>query len=352
MEEVYKHIRERLAALALEDDGYYKGKYRIVPKTFVVEKISALGQEALAFEKGKEYSLSGILMTQRYPGMGRVFFYPHSIMIAGIERYIEVKGYGQDGREMNFFLHDDGDIYCGMFYKNAEKEYDILKKAREAGLRVPLAILLGKISKQEWFSSAIRAMKSYADLFHDEENVAQLDLVGHDDIQALEKAVNRFEMAKYREDNLSAYRQPYNAGFVIRAPLSPFRLGDPSKKYELNNRNKMIAQSCGSTFLKLLNIGYLHLCPGTGNWTTRGELTDMSDCYDIKKDRNIEKIISKQESKVQKDYWEYLLGSDHTANLTEEFLKGMYEEKLSLEEAACEVKKQFFEKTSEYSQKD
>lgn len=344
MEEVYEHIKTKLAELALEDDEYYRKWYTIVPKKFSVEKISRWGEQALTFEKGKEHSLSGILMTQCYPGMGRVFSFPYSTNIGGVERYLEVKGYGQGGHDMNLFLHADGDIHFGMFYKNAKKEYDILEKARGAGLRVPLPLLLGKMSKQEWFNSAIRAMKSCAQLFHDEENVLQLDLVQYNDIQALETIINGLEMGKYREDNLSAYKQPYNAGFVIRAPISPFRLGDPSKKYELNNRNKMIARSCGQTFLRLLNIGYLHLCPGTGNWTTMGELTDMSDCYDIKKDKNIERIISKQESKAQKNYWEYILGSDHTANLTDEFLKGMYGEELSLKEAAEETSKQFFQK--------
>ncbi|MFH0977820.1 MAG: hypothetical protein V1837_00825 [Candidatus Woesearchaeota archaeon] len=345
MEEVYRHIKTKLAELALEEDEYFKGKYYIIPKKFTVEKISKQGQEALIFEKGKEYSLSGILMTERHPGMGRVFFFPYSTNIGVVERYIEVKGYGQDGHDMNLFLHGDGDIHFGMFYKNAKKEYDILKKAREAGLRVPLQLLLGKISKQEWFSSAVRAMKSYASIFHDDKNVEQLDSAKYDDIQVLETIINRFEMSKYREDSLSAYRQPYDAGFVVRAPISPFRLGDPSKKYELNNRNKMIARSCGQTFLRLLNIGYLHLCPGTGNWTTMGELTDMSDCYDIKKDKNIKRIVSTIESKVQKNYWEYLLGSDHTANLTNEFIKGIYEEELSLKEAAEEIRRQFFQKT-------
>jgi hypothetical protein len=339
MQEVHEQIKTKLAELTLEDDDYYKDKYRIVPKKFTAEKISTWGQEALTFEKGNEYSLSGILMTQHYPGMGRVFFLPYNVVIDGVERYIEVKGYGQDGHEMNLFLHGDGDIHFGMFYKNAKKEYSILQKSREANLRVPMPLLLGKITKQEWLRSAIRAMKSRAYLFDDEENVEQLDLVQYDNIQALEETINRLEMSQYREDNLSAYRQPYDAGFVMRAPISPFRLGDPSLKYELNNKNMMIARSCGQTFIRLLEIGYLHLCPGTGNWTTKGELTDMSDCYDLKKDKNIDKIIRDRETKVQADFWEDLIGERHTANLSPIFIRAMLDKEASVKEATIELKK-------------
>jgi len=343
MEKVHSHIRTRLFEISLEDDEY-KSMYQIVPKRFSVESVSSFGLEGLTFERGKEYSLTGILMTERYPGMGRVFFFPYSTQIGGVERYIEVKGYGQDGHDMNLFLHCDGDIHFGMFYKNARKEYKILQKATEAGLYVPLPILLGKISRKEWLLSGARSMKRCAYLFRDEEKIWQIDSIPYDDISGLENFISSLEMSKYREDSLSAYGQPYDAGLVMRAPISPFRLGDPSEKYDLNERNKTIARKCGETFAGLLELGYLHMCPGTGNWTTVGELTDMSDCYNIKKDKNIDKIVHKKESEVQKDYWEWLLCKDHMANLGEEFIKGFLGERCSLKEAATELKNGFYNK--------
>jgi hypothetical protein len=146
------------------------------------------------------------------------------------------------------------------------------------------------------------------------------------------------------KDFLSAYAQPYNAGVVGRAVVSPFRLGDPSENYELNEENTQIARQCGHTFYQLINLGFLHLSPGTGNWTEAGELTDMADCYNLKKDRNLSSIISLREKNWGQDFWESLIGPYHTANLSEFFIEGMVGERISLQEAAQEIKRVILQK--------
>ncbi len=133
----------------------------------------------------------------------------------------------------------------------------------------------------------------------------------------------------------SVLEQPYNLGIVVRGPKPPIRLGDPSENYSLSERNIKIAKQAGYTFMQLLELGYLHLSPGTGNWTLAGELTDMSDCYDIKKDNNLRRVIEERERKEAVDFWQDLIGSRHTSRtLSPFFIEGMFGEQRSLEEAA------------------
>jgi len=334
MREVYQHIQGELDFInSLEEDsGHYI--YHIKPKPFSAERVSAWGREALAFDQGGVYELKGASMTQRMPGMGRVFFYPYTVIVGQRPRFIEPKGYGQDGGHMNLFLHDDGDIHFGMFYKNAAKEYAILLKACQLGLRVPLPLLLGKISRATWLTNGLESAKSLAHLFC--KSPEQLPTItAESNLQTIEHYLR--QVFPYQKDPLNAFRQPYSAGIVIRAPLSPFRIGDPSERYAENAKNTWIARKCGQTFWKMVDLGYLHLSPGTGNWTTMAELTDMSDCYDLRKDRNLESVISSRENKVQADFWQDLIGERHTGNLSPYFIEGMLGDSASLEEAGMEL---------------
>lgn len=332
--EIFSYITEtRDLLLKIPESAWMN---TIVPKRFTVEKISPFGKDYLFFKKGDIARFYGILMTQRWPGMGRVFFFPYNVEInnePSTRRFVEIKGYGQDGRDMCLWLHNDGDISYGMFYKNAKKEFRILEKACSAGLKVPLPLFLGKFSKEEWLKSGLRVVKGLV-----EEREVNLEMLAEQDIETLRENIRELIYPIQQEDPLSAFSQPYNAGVIGRAPLSPFRIGDPSQEYDLNQRNIAIARECGTSFIGLLNLGYLHLSPGTGNWTTARELTDMADCYDLRKDKNLGNVIEQREAKIQKDFWEDLIGPRHCGNLYSFFIEGIFGERISIEEAANELK--------------
>ena len=290
----------------------------------------------------------GKLITERGPGVGgRVFFLPYSTIpnsdSEGV-RFIEIKGYGHDGRDICLWTHGDGDILNGMFYKNAKKEFDILEKAFSGGLHVPAPLFLGKISREEWLRSGLRVVNLLSGV-NLEWNIKELS---KDNEKLREEITKRMNGHFHNiEDFLSAFSQPYNAGVVGRTVISPFRLGDPSDNYELNDENVKIARQCGHTFYRLINLGFLHLSPGTGNWTEAGELTDMADCYNLRKDRNLSSIISLRERNWEQDFWENLIGPFHTSNLSQFFIEGMLGNKTSLEEAGEEIKQRALEKITE-----
>jgi hypothetical protein len=346
MRNVYSHIKG--AFEFTERIPRETNLYTIVPKRFTVMKVSELGEKYLSFRPGEERTLQGRLVTERFPGAGRVFFLPHSVqpnLDPETSEFIEIKGYGQDGREMCLWLHCDGDILFGMFYKNARKEFNILEKAFSSGLKVPIPLFIGKIPRREWLSSGLRVVNKLSrdNKQWDLEKLAMMDL---DELR--EEVTKQMNKGFHdREDVLSAFAQPYNAGVMGRAVLSPLRLGDPTKRYDLTEENKTIARQCGNTFFELIDLGFLHLSPGTGNWTEAGEFTDMADCYDLKKDKNLDKVISSREEETQQEFWRSLIGLYHTSNLSPFFVEGMLGESVSLTEAADEVEKKTSQKIKE-----
>lgn len=345
MRNVYAHIAKELERASRTRHPEH---YEIVPKVFTVEKVSDFGGKYLSFQKGEQRKFEGKLITERGPGVGgRVFFLPYSTLPNSDEksaRFIEIKGYGHDGRDICLWTHCDGDILNGMFYKNAKKEFDILEKAFSCGLHVPAPLFLGKISREEWLRSGLRVVNLLSGI-NVEWNIEELSK----DNEKLKKEIAKYMERRFYDlrDFLSAFSQPYNAGVIGRAVISPFRLGDPGENYELNEENTQIARQCGYTFYQLINLGFLHLSPGTGNWTEAGELTDMADCYNLKKDRNISSIISLREKNWEQDFWKNLIGPFHTSNLSPFFIEGMLGKKTCLEEAAEEIKQRALQKITE-----
>src|SRR3989338_3312233 len=124
MKEVYKHIKGTRDFLSGCPEAIWE--YTIIPKEFEVERVSASGKKYFSFEEGEVRNFSGISMTQQNHGAVRVFFFPYSfqdIENPSLMRFLEIKGYGQRGRDICLWLHEDGDILFGMFYKNARKEF-------------------------------------------------------------------------------------------------------------------------------------------------------------------------------------------------------------------------------------
>mgnify|MGYP001614004652 CR=1 FL=1 len=230
MRDVYAHIEEHLEFLERVPQAI--PRYTIVPKKFIVEKVSNEGKGYINFEEGEERIFYGWLETERHMIAGRVFFFPYSVQPgsnSGEARFIEIKGYGQDGKEMCLWSHDDGDILNGMFYKNAKKEFDILEKAYENHLIVPIPLFVGKISRKEWLGSGLRTVndvlegRSVKPL--DINNLLKVELdTLRKEIEKRTKKVSYFCI----DDVLSAFSQPGNAGVLGRATISPFRMGDAS----------------------------------------------------------------------------------------------------------------------------
>ncbi|HIH11730.1 TPA: hypothetical protein HA241_06065 [Candidatus Woesearchaeota archaeon] len=373
LEEVHEHIAERLWLEKMGGERYPR-KFYILPKRFSVEAISPEGKILLPYEFGKEYTLEGILITQRMVGLGRVFFMPEPLEYQRQDRFQEIKGYGSDGSEIRLWLHCSGDIHGGTFLDNAHAEYQRLQLAREAGLLVPLPLMVGKIHRDVWFETGIKVA---AKVFKDPELSARFKFTGWREAEAYLKEIasslDCFVGPSLKEDPLGAFKQEREAGFLIRAPLSPFRLGDPSEMYELNSRNISLARQCGKTFYSLIDLGYLSHCPGTGNWTTAGEFTDLMDCHDLKKDSafKIKTFIKKAEKEAIKireskadpdyekwtkeirgDYWLDLIGPYHAGNLSPYFIEGMLGESASLEDAVAELKRKVNRKRKEYGQEE
>jgi len=320
----------------------------ITPKPFSVERISETGIKILNFEKGSKQTFSGTFFTPVGAGaLMRTLFYPFGIHIDEEIYFMELKGYGANGGNLTLTYHCDGDAAFGMFYKNAKKEYNILDKASLNGINVPKPILLGKFDRGVVIDSGLR---NYAFLLTSNEQRANENIIDkkHQELKKFyEKGLESLEsylkeiLPKWwpiARDPIAILKQPYNLGIVVRGSKSPIRLGDPSTKYSSINKNIEIAKSCGNTFIQLIELGYLHLTPSTGNWTLAGELTDMCDCYDLKKDKNLCRIIENREKEIGKDFWKDLIGPRHTSNLYPFFIEGMFGEQISIEEAAKEIK--------------
>lgn len=320
---------------------------RITPKPFIVEKISETGAKILNFERGSEQTFSGTFFAPLGPGsLKRVLFHPLGIHVNGETYFMEIKGYGADGGNLGLVYHDDGDALFGMFYKNAKKEYNILNKASINGISVPKPLLAGKFDREVIVNSGLR---NYADLTtlrkdcHNKKaiNKRYKELKKNYDkgLESLESCLKKMLPVYWpiSEDPIAILNQPYNLGIVVRGAKSPIRLGDPSRKYAFTEQNIKIAKSCGKAFIQLIDLGYFHLSPSTGNWTLAGELTDMADCYDLKKDKNLVKVIKNREKEIKEDFWKDLIGPRHTSNLYPFFIEGMYSEQITIKEAAEEL---------------
>lgn len=327
-------VQDRLTKL-YDRLKHNRNTYCIESKPFTVTNVSTWGKQYLSLEENQEYTFSGIRATDRFGVLGRSFFFPQAVQPledSQSRRYVEVKGYGADGKEICTWPHCEGDILFGMFYHNAKKEYDILTAAAENGLRVPLPLLLGKISKETWWNSALAVI----DKIKDDEEFSIEEIRNYENFsmeeleEKLKKALGYWPVAK---DPIGSFKQPYLPGIVLRAARSPIRLGDPSDIYTENERNIWIARTCGKTFWDLLDIGYFHDTPGTGNFTTEAELTDMADCHDL---RNVDlgRLIANREKLTGLEFWEDILSSRYTGNLSPFFIEGMLGRQASVTGAA------------------
>ena len=309
----------------------------------------------------------------------RTLFLKKPVRIGNTIFYLEVKGYGFNGRELYFQEHVSGDIFYGMYLDSALREFDRMSLALSLGLPVPLPVAVVEIPKDEYIKKGIAGFKgrliaeltlgSRIKLGEIEEIIGPINEFNPERIA--QKLINYIKRA-YKEDlaagvdfvvsklsnppkwgygindGADALLSGKKVGYLIRASRCPIRVGDPSDKNIDKPEFREIARLMGYTFKTLLENGILHHCPSTGNWTIAGELTDFTDTFELAKEEkelraHIKKL--KQEGRISKgnlrNFLSYLIGPKHGGLLSPYFLEGMFGQPISLEEATRRLLKLF-----------
>ncbi len=302
----------------------------------------------------------------------RTVFKKEPILIEGQPYYLELKGYGENGRMLYLSEHDSGDVYYGMYLDNALKEFEHLVQATEAGLSVPLPLAVVEIPRDEYLRVALKGFEQMvaACLFWHPKPFLVEEVIGEkipslrEDEDGCKKAAAQILkwVESYPEGVEQGIRtfvrgvrdpdQPLNSffnkltrsadalltgkrfGYLIRATKCPVRVGDPSERDSDTPANRKIARRAGETFRGLLELGLLHHCPGTGNWTLAGELTDLQDTFDLRREGfALADHMEAVEKPDLRSFVRYLLGREHGGMLSPYFIAGVCGKKKSLRDA-------------------
>ncbi|MDO8655152.1 MAG: hypothetical protein Q7R48_01865 [bacterium] len=310
----------------------------------------------------------------------RTVFKKEPILIEGQPYYLELKGYGENGRMLYLSEHVSRDVYYGMYLDNALREFERLEQATQAGLAVPLPLAVVEIPREEYLRVAIKGFEKVVAaclLFYQNPSLVE-EVIGeklpdfHRDEDDCQKAA--LQILKWIENHPEGVEQgirtfvrgvrdpnqPLNSffnkltrsadalltgrrfGYLIRATKCPVRVGDPSDRDLDIPANRKIARQAGRTFRGLLELGLLHHCPGTGNWTLAGELTDLQDTFDLRREgfalADHMELVGKGD---MQSFVRYLLGREHGGMLSPFFIEGVCGKKKSLRDAtemiACRI---------------
>jgi len=125
------------------------------------------------------------------------------------------------------------------------------------------------------------------------------------------------------ENELAGLIDERQAGYVIRAVKSPIRVGDLHDPEIVTERNKVIAQQIGKTVRQMLELGFLHMTPNPGNWTTEEELVDFEDVARLPQDAAlIAQDMAYRHIPDMKSYLKFIFGEGTIGYLTADFQKG------------------------------
>ncbi len=344
----------------------------VTPKSGKVVRVSRWAPGQFSQNRGSDLAVRGkwypIVPNSMIPP--RTIFHPAPIQIrsaSNVPHFLELKGYGRRGREMFFNLHESGDVYYGMFLEYALCEFERLCRAREAGISVPLPIAVAEIPREEYIKHGLKGFARVleARLYWAMPRIpAWLTGVAKNDPAAYARSIVRwvrrhpqgiqegiaiamrelYDPAKPRDalgNNLArsadALLNGKKIGYLMRAAQSPLRVGDPSDP-AIMEANKNIAGAVGVAFRELLEIGLLHHCPGTGNWTLAGELTDLQDTFDLPAERGaLRAHMNKLGHTTMIGFVRYLIGREHAGMLWPYFIQGICGRKVSLATATSEV---------------
>jgi len=325
------------------------------------------------FEVGKEYTPTG----KFYPlipsdAFGkRTVFRKEPTIINSEKYYLELKGYGRNGRELYFQEHGSGDVFFGMYLDLAVQEFERMDFATKLNLPVVLPIAVTQLPREEYLRKGLVGFRQSLDAIislrlvdverlenfigeinNREPKVVANRLVNYilknypDKLEeGIELVLSQLDSGNsdFRiKDKAKALLSKREVGYLLRASKCPIRIGDPSDKEIDTPEHREIAKKMGYAFKVLLENDYLHHCPGTGNWTIAGELTDFADTYDLRTERDkLEEHMKKVGKKDIREFLKYLIGPEHTGVLCSDFIEGMYGEKMILENAVEKTLKYF-----------
>lgn len=373
MPQDYATLVERLIR-EIEEEHDWSGKTAwVTPKRGILIRRSRWApdwlQEGEIVFQGKFYPFLAWIFLKL-----RTVFRKHSFLIDGVPYYLELKGYGENGRTLYLSEHVSGDVYYGMYLENAIKEFERLEKAALAGLSVTLPLGVVEIPREEYLRVALEGFQFALDahfILGDDVFAQFEDIIGKQSSDfedfCKEAAARIVSWVKRHPEGVEAgirtvMERAYNPeipqdsffnglsrsadallsgkkfGYIIRASRCPIRVGDPGDKNLDSPENREIAQSAGRAFRGLLELGLLHHCPGTGNWTIAGELTDLQDTFDLRQEWDaLAEHVCLVGKKGMEDFVRYLLGPEHGGVLWPFFVEGVCGRKTSLKQATHEV---------------
>ncbi|MBI1984593.1 MAG: hypothetical protein HYS60_00580 [Candidatus Wildermuthbacteria bacterium] len=376
MAQDYGLLIKRLKTAVDEENAWSKETVWVTPKLGLVIRRNEWTPswiENVIKVRGKWYPILADVFSPP-----RLVFRTQSILINGESRWLELKGYGLRGQTMFFQQHASGDVFYGMYLEHALNEYERLLAAARAGFQVPLPIAVVEIPREEYLRRGLKGFEEVvkARLYLCQGNITDwlVDIAGkharglnqssnihkvlaHQLVnwirrhpegveRGIEIAIDKLSNPRKSRDSFfnnvarsaDALLGKKPVGYVIRASKCPMRVGDPTDPTIDTPENREVAVAAGRTFRQLLQMGFLHHCPGTGNWTKAGELTDFQDTFDLTAEKD---ALTFHMQKVKKEdmaqFVRYLLGPEHTGILCKFFLEGVCGKPASLKKATDEV---------------
>jgi len=364
-------IPERVQKEVFEQRTHYRfGRTELIPKKAQVVETDVDFSKILDLQEGDYVTIGGagfLPFNALLPR--RTIFLERPETVGGENYYLEIKGYGANGRELYPNKHDEGDLFYGMFFDFARREYDYPKILRDKGIenvQYPIALL--KFDDLDFFSGALcgfekliksrlllwgpgpvdRVRNGVSKLFPEyEASIKELVKNRDEDFAKLlgkKTALAFFEVFSRSgreglkqlvrktglEDELAGICDGREFGYAIRAVKSPFRVGDLHDEKIVTEKNKKIAKKIGETVRKMLELGFWHLTPNPGNWTTEGELVDFEDVISYPSQfSEAEDDMRRRKIKTLEKYVRFCFGRGTIGYLTGEFQEGFMGEKTS-----------------------
>lgn len=342
--------------IAVQKEHSRRNKTALFPKRARVLDFDSEFAPFLAMVPGDNFVLegNGYVAANNWIGRRTVFF-EHPVTIGGYSYYLEVKGYGRNGRELFPNKHSEGDLMFGTYIDSARREFYIPQELEQIGInniQRPVALLefdeadfvkytidgLGQMlrARMRLFDRTRNAVRLLLpnDSFPPDDNrwyTKKYDALGRKAAKKIlavyfsggKKALQQLAGNSGLEVELAGLTDEKQAGYIIRAVKSPIRVGDLTDPDIVTDRNRVIAHRMGKIVRAMLEIGYLDTSPNPGNWTTEGELVDFEDVLKYPADSSeISKLMSYYGKQTLPDYLEFVFGKGTIGHLTADFQEG------------------------------
>src|SRR3989344_5879276 len=249
----------------------------------------------------------------------RTVFLETPVEIDGQPYYLEVKGYGIDGKGLSAAKHVEGDLLFGTYIDTAAREFYFSQQLRNAevtNIQLPVALFMySEKDFIEYSMAGLQIILGLKTLLSEDGEVkiekilgrqlVDFDICSFDERLDIGSQATQSVLQIYKdkgkkglihlahdlglEEELAGVIDHRDAGYIIRAVKSPIRVG--SHKV-VTDEDREIAQTMGATVRQMLELGFLDTSPHPGNWTTQGELVDFANVYRYPRDmREIEQVM-------------------------------------------------------------